>query len=102
MDKIEINLKNVVDNCRNIKDKFPGYKYYMGVVKSDAYGLGMKAIKEISKEMDYLVVGNIDEAISVRRNKIDSPILVLLPIVLSEAKKYEKYNITIIKNIEIS
>lgn len=94
MDKIEINLKNVVDNCRNIKDKFPGYKYYMGVVKSDAYGLGMKAIKEISKEMDYLVVGNIDEAISVRRSKIDSPILVLLPIVYSEAKKYEKYNIT--------
>jgi len=94
MDKIEINLKNVVDNCKNIKNKFPGYKYYMGVVKSDAYGLGMKAIKEISKEMDYLVVGNIDEAISVRKSKIDSPILVLLPIVYSEAKKYEKYNIT--------
>lgn len=94
MEKIEINLKNLICNCRNIKSKFPGYKYYMGVVKSNAYGLGMKAIKEISKEMDYLVVGNIEEAIAIRKNKIEVPILVLLPISQSEAKKYEKYNIT--------
>lgn len=102
MDKIEINIKNVINNCKNIKDKFPGYQYYMGVVKSDAYGLGMKAIKEISKEMDYLVVGNIDEAITIRKSKIEKPILVLLPIVANEINKYKKYNITAtIDNLEV-
>lgn len=94
MDKIVIDLKNLKDNCVNIKNKFPNYKYYMGVVKSDAYGLGINAIKEISKIMDYLVVGNIDEAISIRRNKIETPILVLLPIHESEVNKYVKYNVT--------
>jgi len=102
MEKIEVNLKNVIDNCKNIKSKFPGYKYYMGVVKSNAYGLGMKAIKEISKEMDYLVVGNIEEAIQVRKSKIETPILVLLPLNIKEVKKYEKYNVTAtLDNIDV-
>ena len=94
MTYIEINLKNIKENCQKIKLLFPNYKYYMGVVKSDAYGCGIKAIKEISKEMNYLVVANIDEAIKIRKYKINKPVLVLQPLEFKDINKYEKYNIT--------
>ena len=102
MNYVEINLKNITNNCQKIKSLFPNYKYYMGVVKSDAYGCGMKAIKEISKEMNYLVVANIDEAIKIRKHKINNSILVLQPLEIKDLTKYEKYNITAtIDNIDI-
>ena len=102
MSYVEINLKNIKENCQKIKKLFPQYKYYMGVVKSDAYGCGIKAIKSISKEMNYLVVANIDEAIKIRKYKINKPILVLQPIEAKDIKIYEKYNITAtIDNIDV-
>lgn len=94
MTHLEISLENLKYNCDNIKKKFPGYKYYMGVVKSNAYGLGNEAIKVIASIMDYLVVTDVYEARKIRELGINLPILVLEPINPSEIEDYVKYNLT--------
>lgn len=94
MNKIIINLTNLEYNFKQIKQLFPNYQYYMAVVKSNAYGLGMDAIKVISSLADYLVVANIEEAIEIRKEDIKIPILVLEPIQSSQLHIYEDYQLT--------
>lgn len=94
MNKIIINLKNIEYNIKQIKRSFPDYQYYMAVVKSNAYGLGMEAIKIIAQHCDYLVVANVLEAIQIREENINKPILVLEPIQKEQLSIYEKYNLT--------
>ena len=35
---VEIDLKNINNNVKNLINKFNNYKYYFGVVKADCYG----------------------------------------------------------------
>lgn len=94
MNKIIINLKNIEYNIKQIKQRFPDYQYYMAVVKSNAYGLGMEAIKIIAQHCDYLVVANVLEAIQIREENINKPILVLEPIQKEQLNIYEEYDLT--------
>ena len=69
-------------NIRTLRQKYAGYKYYMAVVKADAYGHGLDrrvTAAMIEGGADYLVVCYLEEAETVRRNHPDIPILMLNP-----------------------
>jgi len=95
MNKVEVNLKVIENNVKNIKKARPFFKYYMAVVKANAYGLGIDCIKYMIKGgINYLVCSTTDEAIEIRKNYPKIPILVLTPINPNEASIYLKYNLT--------
>lgn len=74
----EINLKNIKYNVKTIINKYNNYKYYFGVVKANCYGSGIKSIPSIIEGgCNYLAVATLEEALEIRENKIDTPILCL-------------------------
>lgn len=89
----EINLDNLEHNFNLVKS-INKYKKIIAVVKEDAYGHGAV---EISKELikcgvDMLAVVKVEEAIELRENGINIPILIfgVTPIeYLNELLKYE-------------
>ena len=93
---IEINLDNIIKNVKTIIKKYPDYKYYIGMVKSNAYGHGMYVINEmINNGINYLAVSNLEEAIDIRRFNKDIPILCVEPIELDSIDVAIKNNVTI-------
>lgn len=93
---IEINLDNIIKNVKTIIKKYPNYKYYIGMVKSNAYGHGMYVINEmINNGINYLAVSNLEEALDIRRFNKDIPILCVEPIELDFIDVACKNNITI-------
>ena len=71
-----INLKNLEDNIKEIKNKYNDYKYYIGVVKANAYGHGEYIVNTLEKAgINYLAVSSLEEALSVRKYNKKLPIL---------------------------
>jgi len=76
--KLYINLKNILHNSEAIRKRLLVDTKYMIVVKADAYGHGaIEVCKHLSDVIDYLAVASIEEAISLRKENIDKPILIL-------------------------
>lgn len=99
----EINLKNIEENIKIFKKKYPDYKYYFGVVKADCYGhYDIKTVKSIIKGgCNYLCVSSLDEAVSIRKKISNIPILCLGIIDLKHLNIIIKNNITItISNLD--
>lgn len=73
-----IKLGNIEDNVKKIIQKVQKYKYYIGVVKADCYGHGVKNVVKsiIDGGCNYLAVSSLDEAMEIRAN-FDTPILCL-------------------------
>ena len=93
---IEINLDNIIKNVKNIIKKYPDYKYYIGMVKSNAYGHGMYVINEmINNGINYLAVSNLEESLDIRRFNKDIPVLCVEPIELDSIDVAIKNNVTI-------
>lgn len=93
---IEINLDNIIKNVKNIIKKYPDYKYYIGMVKSNAYGHGMYVINEmINNGINYLAVSNLEDALDIRRFNKDIPVLCVEPIELDSIDVAIKNNVTI-------
>lgn len=86
-------LKN---NIKTIIQKYNNYKYYIGVVKANAYGHGDYIINDLIKGgINYLAVSSLEEAISIRKYNQEIPILVLEPISIEHLEIIQKNNITI-------
>lgn len=95
---VEINLKNMEENIKRIIKKHHHYKHYIGVVKADCYGHygNKKTIKTIlNGGCDYLAVATLDEAIEIRKDNKEIPILCLGIIPLIHLDKCEKYQVTL-------
>ncbi len=76
----EINLKALESNVKSIIRQSSEYKYHIGVVKANCYGLGLKCIKSIIKGgANYLAVSSLEEALSIRKITKEK-ILILEPI----------------------
>lgn len=75
----EIHLGNVVHNMKAIRASLPQGTKFLGVVKADAYGHGAVAVAKALEEngADYLAVAGIDEAVQLRREGVQMPILIL-------------------------
>ncbi len=99
---LEVNCDKLKNNIINIKQNYPDYEYYFGVVKGNAYGHGGYIINSlISGGVNYLAVSSLEEAIKLRQYNTEIPILVLEPIHLEFLDKCMKYNITItVSNME--
>lgn len=87
LDKIEYNIKNIV--------KISGGKDVIAVVKADAYGHGALDLVPVLLEngVNRLAVAVITEAIELRHNKIDAPIMILGFTPLDFSSEMVEYNI---------
>ena len=91
-----VYLKNIEYNVNTIINNYPGYKYYIGVVKADCYGHNTnKTIQAIlNGGCNYLAVSSLDEALEIRKY-FDTPILCLGIIDKAYLKLCEDNNIDI-------
>jgi len=93
---VEINLNNISNNVKNIISKYNNYKYYIAMVKSNAYNHGYYIVNEmINSGINYLSVSSINEAIQIRKYNKEIPILVTEIIDLDNINEAIKNNITL-------
>lgn len=75
----KVNLDNIQKNMQAVREKFGEDMTIMGIVKANAYGHG--AVKVAKALVEYgagmLGVAAIDEAVELRENGVDAPILIL-------------------------
>lgn len=99
---LEVDCKKLKNNIINIKENYPDYKYYFGVVKANAYGHGSYIINSlIDGGINYLAVSSLEEAIKLREYNKQIPVLVLEPIHIEYIEECIKNNITVtVSNID--
>lgn len=87
--KLKENIKQIISNYNN-------YKYYIGVVKGNAYGHGDYIVNDlIEAGINYLAVSSLEEALSIRKYNKEVPILCLEPINVEYIYEILQNNITI-------
>lgn len=76
---LEINLTNLKYNVQTLINKYSNYKYHFGVVKSDCYGHNdIATVKTIVEAgCNYLAVATLEEALAIRKEMDNIPILCL-------------------------
>ena len=94
---VEINLKNIENNVKNLINRYNEYKYYFGVVKADCYGHnGIETVNAIlNGGCNYLAVATLDEALEIRKEINNIPILCLGIIPIEYIEECIENNITI-------
>lgn len=74
----DINLDNIVSNVKNLMAAAGKNSLGMAVVKADGYGHGDVAVSKAVYDYVYAyAVATLDEAVNLRENGIDKPILIL-------------------------
>lgn len=77
----EIDCSALRDNIKTIRKAYPEYDYCIAVVKGNAYGHGMYVVNDlIAGGANYLAVATLEEAVSVREQNADIPLLCLEPL----------------------
>lgn len=90
-----IDLEVLKNNVKDIVSKYP-YKYYIGVVKANAYGHGNFCVNSlIEGGINYLAASSLEECLSLRERNSHIPILCLEPINYEYLNLCESSNITI-------
>lgn len=76
---LEIDKKAISSNIRQLKSILSPGSRFCGVVKANAYGHGLVEVAEICTQngVDWLAVDSIDEAIALKKVKINLAILIL-------------------------
>ena len=93
---LEIDLNKLESNAKEITSKYRQYKYFIGVLKSQAYGHGEYVVNSLIKGgINYIAVSYIEEALKVREYNKDIPILCLQPIFIDDINIAVKNHITI-------
>ncbi len=97
---LEINLKSIEKNVRNLMAEYYEYKHHIGVVKADCYGQSsIRTVKAIIKGgCDYLAVATLDEALDIRKKINEIPILCLGVVPSAYIETCMQNNITITIN----
>jgi alanine racemase len=92
----EINLDNIAHNVREIRRVTSNKAELMGVVKADAYGHGVIQVSRVLLEngVTRLAVATLDEAIQLRKNNFDVPVLILGYTDPARAAEILEYDIT--------
>ncbi|MBI3046630.1 MAG: alanine racemase [Candidatus Harrisonbacteria bacterium] len=93
---VEINRKAAEHNADTIKSLLEPKTKLWAVVKSNAYGHGLKTFSEIiNSKVDGFCVDSVTEGSKLRKNKIKKPILVLGPTFASSLKLAAEDNLII-------
>ena len=76
---VEVNIDNISNNIKALKECLDSNMKFLAVVKADAYGHGaaMLAPTLLACNVDMFGVASIDEALDLRENNIDAEILTL-------------------------
>lgn len=80
--KATIDLGAIRRNTQHLIKKYPGYRYYMAVVKADCYGYrGTRVIDAmLNGGANSLAVSLVEEGLALRRAYSDIPILLFTPV----------------------
>lgn len=93
---VEVDLDALSKNASNIVKKYNNYKYYIGMVKANAYGHGMYIVNELIKSgINYFAVSSLDEALEIRKFNKEIPVLCVEPINVNSIPLAIKNNITL-------
>lgn len=86
---IEIDLNALRHNFNQVRLLIPPATKIMAVIKSDAYGHGMVHVARelMSLGVDFFGVGDVNEGLVLRKEKIFTPTLILLGITEEECPK---------------
>lgn len=90
-----VDCDKLKGNIKEITNKYD-YKYYIGIVKANAYGYGDYTINSlIEGGVNYLAASSLEECLSIRKRNKKIPILCLQKIDVKYLDICEKQNITI-------
>lgn len=74
---LKIDLNVLKNNVTELLKEYYEYRYYIGVVKANAYGHGDSIVKELIQcGINYLAVSSLEEALRIRTFNQEIPILV--------------------------
>ncbi|MFH1768983.1 MAG: alanine racemase [Candidatus Omnitrophota bacterium] len=92
---IEVDLKALADNLKRIKQGVGKGVKIMVTLKQQAYGHGLLALARecLSRGADFFGLGDLDEAITLRKKGFKNPILILSAVMPADAKEFVKYNV---------
>ncbi|ACD82130.1 alanine racemase [Candidatus Methylacidiphilum infernorum] len=95
---VEIDGRALRFNIRVARERIPKKTKIIAVVKSEAYGHGLIPIAKelVHSGVEVLGINNIDEAIELRQAGIRSALLILCPILPSEASIIVSYNVGVV------
>ncbi len=92
---VEINLDALGCNFDAVRESLPENIKILAVVKANAYGHGAIGVaKFLEDKADYLAVAATDEALELRKNGVNCPILILGHIPYGDYDNIVKYNVT--------
>ncbi len=76
---VKVNLSHIKYNVQLLINKYSSYQYYFGVVKADCYGHhDLEVVKTIlDAGCNYLAVATLEEALKIRKEIKNIPILCL-------------------------
>ncbi|AYE37532.1 alanine racemase [Companilactobacillus zhachilii] len=94
---VEVDLGKLHHNLQNELDAVPAGTKVFAVVKANAYGHGLVRVAKAEIEFGAagLCVATLDEALEVRNNGVDAPILVLGIVPVEYAKVAARANISL-------
>ena len=93
---VEINIDSLRNNVSNIIEKYNDYKYYIAMVKSNAYGHGYYIVNDLIEcGINYFAVSSLEEALEIRKYNKDIPVLCVEPIEQDSVDIAIKNNITL-------
>ena len=93
---VEINLSRLTKNVKAILEKYPDYRSYIGVVKGDAYGHGMRAVKALHNGgLRYFAVSSLEEAKELRSFNTHVPVLCLEPVAVDRLGEAADLDLTL-------
>ena len=93
---LEINLDNISNNVKCLINKYKNYKYYMAMIKANAYTHGFYIVNTLVEAgINYLAVSSLDEAMEVRKYNKDIGVLVTEIVDLDTVDTAIKNNITL-------
>jgi alanine racemase len=93
----DIDLDAVASNVANMKKRIPEQVALMAVVKANGYGHGALQVARVALDngAEWLAVALFDEALALRKQGVNAPILVLSPIPAQHAGLAAKYHISL-------
>ena len=89
-----VDLDAIAFNVQQVSRHIPSQTLKYAVVKANAYGHGVVAVtKKLAAQVDGFCVSNMDEALEIREEGLDHPILILGVVPTETVDLAKKYDI---------
>lgn len=101
---VKVDLNAIGNNIKEVRKRIDDNVKVLAVIKADAYGHGAVNVgKFLEDKVDYFGVATLEEAIELRKNNINKPILILGFVSPHQYEELISYDITAtVYNIEMA